>query len=374
MKTLNNSDTRAEAFRFTDKYSRENNETRIYNLIILDESGSMDSIREQAITGVNETIQTIRAAQQENPDDHQMLCFVTFDDGPKSRPAVRVIIDNEKIENVADIKPEQYDPLGMTPLYDAMGKSITALQNLVREGDHVLVTVVTDGYENSSLHYTSEMVKELVDALTAQGWVFTYIGANQDSERTASGLGIRSTMDFRATVEGSVIMFDKMRHSNREYYKKVRREKSGEQVDYQEDFYAEKLSYLRITPERISQLREGQIFVFGSNEAGHHDGAAARLARERFGAVYGQGRGLQGQSYAIPTMNLSLQQIAKEVEDFTAFADRHPELTFLVTRIGCGNAGFNARQIAPLFAGASCLRNVHLPKEFWDILNYRYNY
>ncbi len=373
MKTMNNFKTRPEAFRFTDKYFRENNETRIYNLIILDESGSMDSIREQAFSGANETLQTIRAAQQENPDDHQMISFVTFDSAGGRRPDVRTIIDMEKIENVKDLTRDQYEPFGGTPLYDAMGLSITALREHVKEGDHVLVTVITDGYENSSCHYTAAMIKELVDALTAQGWVFTYIGANQDSERVAGGLGIRSTMDFRATVEGSVIMFDKMRHSNREYYKKVRREKSGEQVDYQEDFYAEKLSYMRITPEHVSQLRNGQIFVFGSNEAGHHDGAAARLARERFGAVYGQGRGLQGRSYAIPTMNLSLDQIAKEVEVFTAFADQHPELTFLVTRIGCGVAGFNARQIAPLFAGASCLPNVHLPQEFWDILNYRYN-
>ena len=344
----------------------------IYNLIILDESGSMNSIRAQAFTGANETLQTIRAAQKENPDDNQMITFVTFNSG-SGQQDVRTVIDTERIENVKDLTPDQYRPGGCTPLYDAMGQSITELRKKVKEGDHVLVTVITDGYENSSRHFSAAMIKELVDALTAQGWVFTYIGANQDSERTASALGIHSTMDFKATVEGSVIMFDKMRYSNREYYKKVRREKAGEQVDYQDDFYAEKMSYMRITPERISSLREGQIFVFGSNEAGHYDGGAARLAHERFGAVYGQGRGLQGQSYAIPTMNLPLQQIAQEVNEFAIFADVHPELTFLVTRIGCGIAGFNARQIAPLFAGASCLRNVHLPKEFWDILNYRYN-
>ena len=95
-------------------------ETRIYNLIVLDESGSMDDIREQALTGVNETIQTIRQAQKENPADNQMLSFVTFDQGGR-RPDVRLIIDNQKIENVPDVKPEQYNPYGMTPLYDAMG-------------------------------------------------------------------------------------------------------------------------------------------------------------------------------------------------------------------------------------------------------------
>lgn len=346
----------------------------IYNLIILDESGSMDDIRFQALTGVNETIQTIRQAQQENPDDHQMLSFVTFDQGPRSRPDVRLIIDNVKIENVEDVKPEQYHPEGMTPLYDAMGKSVTALQKQVREGDHVLVTVVTDGYENASRHYTAGMIRELVDGLKAKGWVFTYIGANQDSERTARGLGIRSTMDFEASREGTQMMWDKMRSSHREYYKKVRRHKAGEDVDFEEDFYAQKQSQVRVTPDRITALQEGQVFVFGSNEAGHHDGGAARLARERFGAVYGQGRGLQGQSYAIPTMNLPLPEIGRYVEDFIRFADRHPELTFLVTRIGCGIAGYTDEQIAPLFAFASGLPNVYLPASFWKIINYKYNF
>ena len=184
---------------FTDRYPRKEGETRIYNLIILDESGSMSHIRMQALSGANETIQTIRAAQQENPDDNQMLSFVTFDSG-NARPDVRTIIDCEKIDSVKEITPDQYQPNGCTPLYDAMGLSFTALRKLVKEGDHVLVTVITDGYENSSHIYSAEKIKELVESLTAEGWVFTYIGANQDSERTANGLGIKSTMDFKATI------------------------------------------------------------------------------------------------------------------------------------------------------------------------------
>lgn len=359
-------------FEFTDKYPRTESETRIYNLIILDESGSMSSIRYQALTGVNETIQTIRTAQQENPDDHQMLCFVTFDQGG-NRPNVRVIIDNEKIENVEDIKPDQYHPNGCTPLYDAMGLSITALQKLVKEGDHVLVTVVTDGYENASHIYTDTMIKELVETLSQKGWVFTYIGANQDSERTASGLGISSTMDFKADVMGTTMMWDKMRSSNREYYKKVRYSKmTGESVDFNEDFFSQKQALNRVTPNHITELAEGQIFVFGSNAEGHHDGGAAHFALERFGAKYGQGRGLQGRSYAIPTMSGSLQEIAREVEEFILFADQHPELTFLVTRIGCGIAGYSDLDIAPLFANAYSLPNVYLPAEFWKVLNYKF--
>ena len=369
------------AFHFSDRYPRTNEESRIYNLIILDESGSMGSIRNQALSGANETIQTIKAAQQENPDDHQMLTFVTFDSG-NWRPDVRTIIECEKIEFVKELTPDQYQPNGCTPLYDAMGLSFCALREVVKDGDHVLVTVITDGYENSSHIFTTEMIKELVDSLTTQGWVFTYIGANQDSERTANGLGIKSTMDFKATIEGSVVMWDKMRSSHREYYKKVRRNKmTGEAIDYQEDFFSQKQALSRITPERIDTLRDGQIFVFGSNEAGQHLGGAARAAVERFGAVFGQGSGLQGRSYAIPTLRLPggdtvnrlpLQTIRGYVQEFIYFADAHPEMTFLVTRVGCGIAGFRDEDIAPLFAGAYSLPNVYLPASFWKVLSYQY--
>ena len=332
----------------------------------------MSSIREQALSGANETLQTIRAAQQENPDDHQMISFVTFDTGAR-KPFVRTIIDTEKIDNVQDLTLDQYQPNGGTPLYDAMGLSITALKELVKEGDHVLVTVITDGFENSSHIFSAEMIKELVESLTTQGWVFTYIGANQDSEQTASGLGIRSTMDFQASIQGSAMMFGKMRSSSREYYKKVRRQKlTGEAIDFDEDFFAEKQALTRVTPNWIEDLQEGQIFVFGSNEMGHHDGGAARIALEKFGAVYGQGRGLQGKSYAIPTMSGSLAVIAREVDEFIWFADSHPDMTFLVTRIGCGIAGYRNEDIAPLFARAYSLPNVYLPEEFWRVLSYKY--
>ena len=350
-----------------------NNESRIYNLIILDESGSMGHIRMQALSGANETLQTIRMAQKENPADNQMVSFVTFDSHP-GRPAVRPLILCDKIDVVKDIKPDQYQPYGGTPLYDAMGLSITKLKTIVKEGDHVLVTVIMDGYENSSQHFNAAMIKELVDSLSKQGWAFTYIGANQDAHMTASRLGIRSAMDFEASAEGSSMMWRKMHSGNREFYKKVRQSKEkGVEFDYNEDFFAEKQAMARITPCRITDLRPDEVFVFGSNLAGHHDGGTARAALDRFGAIYGQGVGLQGSSYAIPTMNLTLDEIAKYVEAFIWFADGHPDKKFLVTRVGCGIAGFNDSQIAPLFARAYGLPNVYLPAEFWKVLSYRYS-
>lgn len=122
---------------------------------------------------------------------------------------------------------------------------------------------------------------------------------------------------------------------------------------------------MKYTPDFITHLKPNEVFVFGSNLAGHHGGGAARLAYERFGAVYGQGVGLQGQSYAIPTMQGGVNTIQPYVDEFLRFADCHPEMTFLVTRIGCGIAGFSPAEIAPLFAAATSLPNIHLPLDFW---------
>ena len=117
------------------------------------------------------------------------------------------------------------------------------------------------------------------------------------------------------------------------------------------------------TSERISELRENEIFVFGSNLAGAHGGGAAWLAYNRFGAVWGEGVGMHGRTYAIPTMQGGVDTIKPYVDDFILFAKEHRELTFLVTRIGCGIAGFRDEEIAPLFREAICVENIILPKE-----------
>ena len=124
----------------------------------------------------------------------------------------------------------------------------------------------------------------------------------------------------------------------------------------------------RITPNRISQLASNEIFVFGSNLQGHHYGGAARIAEEKFGAIFGQGVGLQGQSYAIPTMQGGVETIRPYVDEFIEFAKQHPEFTFLVTRIGCGIAGFKDSEIAPLFRGAIGIENIALPQSFMDVI------
>ncbi len=117
----------------------------------------------------------------------------------------------------------------------------------------------------------------------------------------------------------------------------------------------------RTTSERITELQPNEIFVFGSNLKGMHGGGAAYIAYRKFGAIMGQGVGLQGQSYGIPTMQGGVETIRPYVDEFIAFAKEHPTLTFLVTRIGCGIAGFTDEEIAPLFEKAHDVENIVLP-------------
>lgn len=129
--------------------------------------------------------------------------------------------------------------------------------------------------------------------------------------------------------------------------------------------HGKKINYLqRASAAQIDTLEPNQVFVFGSNLSGSHGGGAARAAFQKFGAEWGKGVGLQGQSYAIPTMQGGVETIVPYVKDFIAFAHEHPQTDFLVTRIGCGIAGFTDAQIAPLFEEARSLENVFLPLEW----------
>ena len=123
----------------------------------------------------------------------------------------------------------------------------------------------------------------------------------------------------------------------------------------------------RITPDVITRLAPNEVFVFGSNEQGMHYGGAAKAAYENFGAVMGQGNGLQGKSYAIPSMS-GLGIMGEYVKEFCEFAKAHPEKHFLVTPIGCGIAGFSEDEIAPLFEICRDIDNISLPASFWDII------
>ena len=130
----------------------------------------------------------------------------------------------------------------------------------------------------------------------------------------------------------------------------------------------------KITRENITTLQDNEIFVFGSNESGRHTRGASYLAMKRWGAIFGQASGLQGQCYGIPTKDyavrntLSLEKISKYVDKFLFCAQQNPHLIFKVTKIGCGLANLRPKVIAPLFFTAKYLNNVHLPIEFWEII------
>ena len=137
---------------------------------------------------------------------------------------------------------------------------------------------------------------------------------------------------------------------------------SPSEVNLSEDVQA------KYTPECINNLAPNEVFVFGSNLRGWHQGGAAKHAQRYFGAIWGQGEGLQGQSYAIPTMQGSVDTIKPYVDDFITYARAHPDKRFLVTPIGCGIAGFTPGQIAPLFRNAIEEDNIILPFEFVQII------
>ena len=124
----------------------------------------------------------------------------------------------------------------------------------------------------------------------------------------------------------------------------------------------------KYTPNQIASLEDNEIFVFGSNLNGLHGGGAARVAYQKFGAQWGKGVGIQGKSYGIPTMHGGVEVIKPYVDEFIEFASQHKEYTFLVTRIGCGIAGFSPNEIAPLFAKAIEIENILLPEDFVQVI------
>ena len=189
--------------------------TRIFNLIIIDESGSMQSIKKEAIDSVNETIQTIRSAQKKHEEQEHFVSLVTFNDD------VKTVYECVPVNEVNELTAETYQPDCCTALYDAMGISLNALRKKVAEDDKVLVTVVTDGYENASKEYNGKAIKALVDELKSKNWIFAYIGANQDVEAVAATISITNVLNFEATSEGAAIMGAKVVSARTRLYDRI---------------------------------------------------------------------------------------------------------------------------------------------------------
>jgi Mg-chelatase subunit ChlD len=186
---------------------------RVFNLIIVDESGSMSIIRKQAFAGINETLQTVRKMQTKYPDQMQLVTLVTFDSDHTTWH-----FDNTLASDTKDLAWKDYNPGGCTPLYDAIGKAVSKVNAQIDEEDNVLVTIITDGEENSSIEWTLKMVRTLIEKLKKQHWTFTPIGTdNLDVETMAHDFAIDEHLKFQQDEAGTMEMFDCERRSRERY-------------------------------------------------------------------------------------------------------------------------------------------------------------
>lgn len=201
---------------------------RVHNLIILDESGSMSGLEKVSVAGVNETIQTIKEAYLDNPEQEQLLTMVTF----SKQDDVR-LVHHYSSNNIIDVEKmplNKFNPNGMTPLWDVMGNMCTRIEKETDAETLVLMTIITDGLENASTEYNRESIKSLVDRLDQAGWVFTYIGANQDAVYEANSMGIRNALQYDSDEEGTRKMWEKERNSRKAFYGRTETIKSRIQL------------------------------------------------------------------------------------------------------------------------------------------------
>ena len=199
--------------------------TKVFNLIILDESGSMDCVWAQTISNCNETLQTIFSAQKEfyATQDHFISIYTFQDAGPlKSRYLLR----NRPIAEARMLTAKDYRPNGCTPLYDAVGETLTDLEAVAETHDDAVasVTIITDGEENSSRRYSGSDVAKIISRLKEKGWNFNIIGANIDVESLAKDLHIDNALKWEQTQEGTSSMGKKLNESQRSYYRAMAEE------------------------------------------------------------------------------------------------------------------------------------------------------
>ena len=184
----------------------ETTKTKVYNLIILDKSGSMESIRKAAIDGYNETLGSIKSAQLKYLDSQEHYISLAVFCGCD----VEMVYDCTPIKDAEKLTKERYNPCCMTPLYDAIGKSVKALAKIsdAEEDSAVLVTIITDGMENASQEWTGPAIKRLIDERKEEGWMFSYVGADHDVESVAASISITNTVVWNKTTEGTEAMFN----------------------------------------------------------------------------------------------------------------------------------------------------------------------
>ncbi len=190
---------------------------RVFNLLVVDESGSMSIIKRHALVGINETLTTIQKMQETHKNLEQRVTLITFDS-----THTNVFYDNVRASNANSLKAKDYNPCGATPLYDAIGMGIAKINALTTEDDSVLVTIITDGEENCSEEYSLKMIKNLIEKLKKQNWTFTFIGTDDlDVENIALDMGIDNHLQFSEDEAGTKKMFARENRA-RERYNKCR--------------------------------------------------------------------------------------------------------------------------------------------------------
>ena len=187
---------------------------QVHNLIILDESGSMQSIKSAIISGFNELVQTVKGIQKQFPEQEHFISFVTFNSlGHKT------LLFQEPIDKLEPLNENKYQPNALTPLYDAIGINCSKLQhNLADSKDfNVLVTILTDGEENDSKEYTGPAIKSLIEELKQKHWTFTYIGTDHDVEKAASSIAINNILIFEKHEKDIQRVFATEKSARRDY-------------------------------------------------------------------------------------------------------------------------------------------------------------
>ncbi len=190
---------------------------RVFNLLVVDESGSMSIIQHHALVGINETLTTISKMQKAHKNLEQRVTLITFDSTHK-----KLFYDNVSAFRAKPLKAKDYNPCGGTPLYDAIGMGIAKINAQATEDDSVLVTIITDGEENCSEEYNLRMIKNLIEKLKKQNWTFTFIGTDDlDVETIAMDMGIDNHLQFSEDAAGTKAMFARENRA-RERYNKCR--------------------------------------------------------------------------------------------------------------------------------------------------------
>jgi uncharacterized protein YegL len=207
---------------------------QVHNLIILDESGSMESIKSSIITGFNELVQTIQGIERQFPEQEHFISFISFNG--LGQKLLHFIDPVSKLKQIDD---KTYQPDATTPLFDAMGFSINKLKHSLQgQTDYnVLVTILTDGEENASKEYSGNNIKILVEELKQNRWTFTYIGTDHDVEKIANSLSINNTMIFEKNDADIKRMFMKEHSARFKYSEKIRLDEdtSSNYFDEKED-------------------------------------------------------------------------------------------------------------------------------------------